>query len=224
MAGSDQRRLRDKGRKVEEYPADVVATLRRNAREGPRSAVSGEPRYFGGTAIGAATVRTTASRVAVARIAHPRVAEPLIGMSGTQQRNRESTSPTPRPIRSQRDGGGSLLRSIFRNCARSSSKVAALMLYGGQQISATHPFGAIDQAAPIFRLSYIRLKRLSGDPSGRAGRRVIRLSLTRVSRDAGSREDTVFLKPDPQAATLLAPWLLAVLAIVAVVVLLAWSQ
>jgi len=48
MAGSDQKRLRDKGRKVEEYPADVVATLRRNAKEGPRSSVSGEPRYFGG--------------------------------------------------------------------------------------------------------------------------------------------------------------------------------
>jgi len=64
------------------------------------------------------------------------------------------------------------------------------------------------------------LKRLSGDPSGRAGRRVIRLSLTRVSRDAGSREDTVFLKPGLQAATLLAPWLLAVLAIVAAIVLL----
>jgi len=49
---------------------------------------------------------------------------------------------------------------------------------------------------------------------------VIRLSLTRVSRDAGSREDTVFLKPGLQAATLLAPWLLAVLAIVAAIVLL----
>ena len=91
------------------------------------------------------------------------------------------------------------------------------MLYGGQQISATHPFGAIDQAVPIFRLSYITLKRLSGDPSGRAGRRVIRLSLTRVSRDAGSREDTVFPKPGPQTGALLAPWLLGLLAIIAAV-------
>jgi hypothetical protein len=48
MAGSERKRLRDKGREVEAYPADVVATLRRNAKEGPRSAVSGEPRYFGG--------------------------------------------------------------------------------------------------------------------------------------------------------------------------------
>ena len=92
------------------------------------------------------------------------------------------------------------------------------MLYGGQQISATHPFGAIDQAVPIFRLSYIRLKRLSDDPRDRAGRRVIRVSLTRVSRDAGSRKDTVFLKPDSQTATLLAPWLLGLLAVVLLVV------
>ena len=47
MVGSSQRRLRDKGRKVEEYLADVVATLRGNVKEGLRSAIKGDRRRLG---------------------------------------------------------------------------------------------------------------------------------------------------------------------------------
>jgi hypothetical protein len=47
MVASSQRRLRDKGRKVEEYLAEVVATLRGNVKEGLRSAMKGERRRLG---------------------------------------------------------------------------------------------------------------------------------------------------------------------------------
>ena len=47
MTGNNRKRLRDKGRKVEEYLAHVTATLRGNVKEGLRSAVKGDRRRFG---------------------------------------------------------------------------------------------------------------------------------------------------------------------------------
>jgi len=47
MPRSIQRQLHDKGREIQEHLADVVATLRRNVREGIQSAVEGEGWTFG---------------------------------------------------------------------------------------------------------------------------------------------------------------------------------
>src|SRR5215208_4346578 len=48
MGKDIRKQLRDKGREIQEHLADVGQTARRNVKEGLQSAVSGEPRYFGG--------------------------------------------------------------------------------------------------------------------------------------------------------------------------------
>lgn len=47
MAGSIQQHVQNKGREIQERLADVVATLRRNVKEGLQSSVEGNGWTFG---------------------------------------------------------------------------------------------------------------------------------------------------------------------------------
>jgi hypothetical protein len=48
MGNNIRQQLRDKGKEIREHLADAGQTARQNVQEGLQSALSGEPRYFGG--------------------------------------------------------------------------------------------------------------------------------------------------------------------------------
>jgi hypothetical protein len=48
MRRNTRKRSRDKGKDIRKHLADVGQTARKNVLEGLHSALSGEPRYFGG--------------------------------------------------------------------------------------------------------------------------------------------------------------------------------